>query len=182
MRCCKKQIPPLFSKYRFHNESASSHRSWANADLLWKRYFKNCHRISFFATLQFGVIFFGNEGQLRPPITLSGHGDSPGTIQYAIYRAIRDWVIHFFRLILVIFHVGSPHYISATFFKCFGWLFLHEILLKAIDIENIGCLEPFLPLWEHFQNRVGINYTPDPTPRHNDIRVINVLLVSNPEW
>ena len=34
-------------------------------------------------------------------------------------------------------------------------------------MDTIVCLQPFLPLWEHFQNRVSvhINCTPDPTPR-----------------
>ena len=32
------------------------------------------------------------------------------------------------------------------FFKCFFYMFLYEITLTAIDIDNIGCLEPFLPL------------------------------------
>ena len=34
-------------------------------------------------------------------------------------------------------------------------------------IDNIGCLEPFLPLWEHFWNRVSVelNCTSDLTPR-----------------
>ena len=45
--------------------------------------------------------------------------------------------------------------------------FLHEITLKAVGIDNIGCLEPFLPLWEHFWNRVsaGLNCASDLTPR-----------------
>ena len=45
--------------------------------------------------------------------------------------------------------------------------FLHEITLWAIDIDNIGCLEPFLPIWEHFWNRgsVQLNCIPDLTPR-----------------
>ena len=34
------------------------------------------------------------------------------------------------------------HHISIVFLSTF----LHEITLKAIDIDNIGCLEPFLPL------------------------------------
>ena len=42
-----------------------------------------------------------------------------------------------------------------------------EITLLAIDIDNIGCLEPFLPLWEHFWNRVSVelNCASDLTPR-----------------
>ena len=32
------------------------------------------------------------------------------------------------------------------FFECFFWFFLYEITLSAIDVDNIGCLEPFLPL------------------------------------
>ena len=45
--------------------------------------------------------------------------------------------------------------------------FLHEITLWAIDIDNNGCLEPFLPIWEHFWNRgsVQLNCIPDLTPR-----------------
>ena len=36
------------------------------------------------------------------------------------------------------------------FFLC---VFLYEITLLAIDIENIGYLEPFLPLKYHFEIR-----------------------------
>ena len=31
--------------------------------------------------------------------------------------------------------------------------FLYEITLLAIDIDNIECLEPFLPLCDHFKIR-----------------------------
>ena len=31
-------------------------------------------------------------------------------------------------------------------FVCVLFCFLHEITLSVIDIDNIGCLEPFLPL------------------------------------
>ena len=46
--------------------------------------------------------------------------------------------------------------------------FLHEITLSAIDIDNIGCLEPFLPPWEHFWNRVSVQLycASDLTLRH----------------
>ena len=52
-------------------------------------------------------------------------------------------------------------------FRVFLLIFLHEITLKAIDIDNIGCLEPFLQLWEHFWNRVSVqlNCASDLTPR-----------------
>ena len=48
-------------------------------------------------------------------------------------------------------------------------IFLHEFTLLAIDIDNIGWLEPFLPLWEHFWNRVSVqlNCASDLTPRLN---------------
>ena len=46
--------------------------------------------------------------------------------------------------------------------------FLHEITLKAIDIDNIRCLEPFLILWDHFEIRrfLGLKCKLDLTLRH----------------
>ena len=41
--------------------------------------------VSLFCNTAIWSNFFGNEGQLRPPINLSGHEDSPGTIQYMPY-------------------------------------------------------------------------------------------------
>ena len=51
--------------------------------------------------------------------------------------------------------------------------------LLAIDIDKIGCLEPFLPLWEHFWNRVSVelNYASDLTPRHID-EVLTVFVIN----
>ena len=44
--------------------------------------------------------------------------------------------------------------------------FLYEITLSAINIDNIGCLEPFLPLY-HFENRrfLGLKCNVDLKPR-----------------
>ena len=39
---------------------------------------------------------------------------------------------------------------AILFFWVFLLSFLYEITLLAIDIDNIGCLEPFLPLQDHF--------------------------------
>ena len=65
----------------------------------------------------------------------------------------------FFWRFLVISGLGSRIYIVKSAILSF-WVFLstflHEITLKAIDIDNIGCLEPFLPLWERFWNRVSV--------------------------
>ena len=77
----------------------------------------------------------------------------------------------FFGRFLFISGLGSQIYIVKSAILSF-WVFLstflHEITLKAIDIDNIGCLEPFLPLWEHFWNRVSVelNCASDLTPRH----------------
>ena len=51
-----------------------------------------------------------------------------------------------------------------------------------IDIDNIGCLEPFLPLWEHFWNRVSLQLkcTPDMTPRHSLTAWVWILYLS--QW
>ena len=53
MRCPKKQARPQFSKYQFQNESAASHRLWANADSFWKQYFENCGRACSFLHIIF---------------------------------------------------------------------------------------------------------------------------------
>ena len=34
----------------------------------------------------------------------------------------------------------------SDFFKVFLMISLYEITLSDVDIDNIGCLEPFLPL------------------------------------
>lgn len=63
-----------------------------------------------------------------------------------------DWVIVF----LVISEVGRPDYIakSAIFKIWVLWMIsLHCITLFVIDIHNIRCLEPFLPLHDHFEIR-----------------------------
>ena len=54
-------------------------------------------------------------------------------------------------------------------FRVFLSTFLHEITLWAKDIDNSGCLEQFLPLWELFWNRVSVqlNCASDLTPRLN---------------
>ena len=61
----------------------------------------------------------------------------------------RDWMIRFFgdfwSFLSRIYIVKSAILIILVFLL----IFLHEISLWAIDIDNIGCLEPFLPLWEH---------------------------------
>ena len=74
----------------------------------------------------------------------------------AIHKeAVHDGVIItieckvFLGVFLVIFELGSRSYIvkSVTLiFWVIFWLFLHEITLLAIDMDNIGCLEPILPL------------------------------------
>ena len=77
----------------------------------------------------------------------------------------------FFWRFLVISGLWSRIYIVKSEILSF-WVFLstflHEITLKAIDIDNIGCLEPFLPLWEHFWNRVSVQLycASDLTLRH----------------
>ena len=89
-----------------------------------------------------------------------------------------------FWVFLVISELRSRIYIdkSAIFdFLVFLWIFLHEVdTLYAIDIDNIGCLKPFLPHWEHFWNRVSmqLNCTPDLTPRHRFLHFddVNYLL------
>ena len=59
-RGVRKKTRPRFSKYRFPNQSAYSHRCWLNADCLWKRYFENCG-CAFFVTprLRFYLRNFG---------------------------------------------------------------------------------------------------------------------------
>ena len=89
----------------------------------------------------------------------------------------RDWVICFFWRFLVISELGSRIYIvksAILIFWVFLPIFLHEITLQAIDIDNIGCLEPFLPLWEHFWNRVSVqlNCASDLTLRHIGVIII----------
>ena len=51
---------------------------------------------------------------------------------------------------------------------------LHEITLLTIDIDNIGCLEQFLLLWEHFWNRISVqlNCASDLTLRHKSDIVV----------
>ena len=45
---------------------------------------------------------------------------------------------------------------------------LYEIILLAIDIDNIGYLEPFLPFKDHFEIRrfLGLKCKVDLTLRH----------------
>ena len=55
----------------------------------------------------------------------------------------------FFGVFLVISELGSQIYIvksAILIFFVFLLIFLYEITMSAIDIGNIGCLEPFLPL------------------------------------
>ena len=49
-----------FSKYRFHNESASSHDLWKATNSLWNWYFQNCGRACFLDTSYFanGLHFY----------------------------------------------------------------------------------------------------------------------------
>ena len=56
----------------------------------------------------------------------------------------------------MISEVGSPGYIAESkIFKIrmFWMISMHHITLFVIDIHNIRCLEPFLPLHDHFENR-----------------------------
>ena len=102
-----------------------------------------------------------------------GCEDSPGGIQNIpyLYKKLSKsrFSDPFFWRFLVISGLGSRIYIVKSAILSF-WVFLstflHEITLKAIDIDNIGCLEPFLPLWEHFWNRVPVqlNCTSDLAP------------------
>ena len=53
----------------------------------------------------------------------------------------------FFWVFLVISEPGSRISIVSDFYFFIVSLdFLHEITLKAVDIDNNGCLEAFLPL------------------------------------
>ena len=95
-------------------------------------------------------------------------------------------MIRFFWRFLVISGLGSRIYIVKSAILSF-WVFLstflHEITLKAIDIDNIGCLEPFLPLWEHFWNWVSVelNCALDLTPRLKDqASLLSIALRSPP--
>ena len=113
-----------------------------------------------------------NHIYFEPP----GHEDSPVTTQNIpyLYKKLSKsrFSDPFFWRFLVISGLGSRIYIVKSAILSF-WVFLstflHEITLKAIDIDNIGCLEPFLPLWEHFWNRVSVdlNCASDLTPRRN---------------
>ena len=164
---------------------------WFNLEaIFWKLW-----PYEFFWTAHFSCCFFLKEGQLRPPVTRPktpstplcytyseppGHVDSPGGIQNIpyLYKKLSKsrFSDPFFGRFLVISGLGSQIYIVKSAILSF-WVFLstflHEITLKAIDIDNIGCLEPFLPLWEHFWNRVSVelNCASDLTPRrsHSDI-------------
>ena len=73
----------------------------------------------------------------------------------------------FFLLVfLVISEPGSRIYIVKSAILIF-WAFLPIFsALLGIVIDNIECFEPFLPLWEHFWNRVlvQLNCTSDLTP------------------
>ena len=81
---------------------------------------------------------------------------------------------------------------AILFFWVFLSIFLHEITLYVIDTDNIGCLEPFLPLWEHFWNSVSVqlNCASDLTPRHNKTRClwhtngVFLIIIPNhfPQW
>ena len=44
----------------------------------------------------------------------------------------------------------NSHCLLGLVFECF-FRFLHAITLQAIDIHNIRCLEPFLPLYDHLK-------------------------------
>ena len=68
---------------------------------------------------------------------------------YKMFSANRDQVQSFFWVFLVISELGSQIYIvksAILIFWVFLSIFLHEITLLAIDIDNIGYLETFLPL------------------------------------
>ena len=47
---------------------------------------------------------------------------------------------------------GLPSYIEINNFQILSILgnFMHLIILYVIDIHNVLCLEPFLPLYDHF--------------------------------
>ena len=87
----------------------------------------------------------------------SRHEDSPGTTWYIAYlfkklskSRLSD---RFFGLFLVICEVSYIYIAKTVIFKI--WVFwvktMHSITLYAIDIHNIRCLEPFLPLFDHFK-------------------------------
>ena len=142
-----------------------------------------------FWTLHLQFFLFGKLDKLRPPVTQPktpstplcytyseppGCEDSPGGIQNIpyLYKKLSKsrFSDPFFWRFLVISGLGSRIYIVKSAILSF-WVFLstflHEITLKAIDIDNIGCLEPFLPLWKHFWIRVSVqlNCASDLTPR-----------------
>ena len=54
------------------------------------------------------------------------------------------------------------------FFLVFLLIFVYEITLSAIDVDNFGCLEPFLPLYDHFKIRtfMGLRCKVDLALRH----------------
>ena len=114
------------------------------------------------------LFFFGKWGKLRPAVTRPeipstplchtyseppGCEDSPGGIQNIpyLYKKLSKsrFSDPFFWQFLVISELGSRIYIvklAILIFLVFLSIFLHEITLQAIDIDNIGCLELFLPL------------------------------------
>ena len=130
----------------------------------------------FFLTAHFSCYFFGKQGQLRPPVTQPktpstplcytyseppGHVDSPGGIQNIpyLYKNLSKSRLSdrfFFQRILVFSEVGGRINITKSAiltFSVFLLIFLHEITSSVIDIDNIGCLGPFLPLQDHFEIR-----------------------------
>ena len=50
--------------------------------------------------------------------------------------------------VIVVVTVYDPSVVTVYDFVSLAFLliFLYEITLLAIDVDNIGCLEPFLPL------------------------------------
>ena len=72
----------------------------------------------------------------------------------------RDWVTRFFWQFLVISELGSQIYmVISAILVCWAFILIlfHGITLSVIDINSIGCLEPFLPLvvYRFFAQKLG---------------------------
>ena len=158
MRCCKKQIRPQFSKYRFHTESASSHRLWAYADSLHICFLQHRNLVDFF--WKRGSTSATRYSAFNTPTPLcytysepSGREDSPGSIWNIPYQFKKMSRLRlsdpFFGLFLVISEARSQIYIAnLVIFKIwvFSATFWHEITLYAIDIDKKRFRTPFLTL------------------------------------
>ena len=83
----------------------------------------------------------------------SGHENSPGSIENIPYlfknlskSRLSDC---FFGLFLVISEVKIAIFKISVFLV----ISIHSFTLFVLDIHNIGCLEPYLPLYGHFAIR-----------------------------